>query len=168
MNAALNQQVGNEFGASIEYVAIAAYFASEGLPTLAERFFQQAGEERDHAMRFVKYVLDAGAELEIPAIPAPKGKFKSAEDAVKQALDWEKTVTSQVNALVKLAVSESDYTTQCFLNWFVTEQLEEVSSMDNLLKLVRQAGKDNLIYVEASVAREMERAAKAAGAESAD
>lgn len=152
MNAALNEQVGNEFGASLQYVAIAAYFSGEGLTELANHFYQQASEERDHAMRFVKYIVDAGGHLEIPAIAAPKDAFKSVADAVKLSLDWEQTVTGQINELVNLADKEGDHITENFLAWFVGEQLEELTTMDNLLKVVKLAG-NNLLYIEEYVAR---------------
>jgi len=152
MNAALNRQVGNEFGASLQYVSIAAYFSGEGLTELANHFYQQAAEERDHAMRFVKYIVDAGGSLAIPAVAAPKGSFKSVAEAVKLSLDWEKTVTGQINDLVNLADDAGDHITENFLAWFVGEQLEELTTMDNLLKVVKLAG-DNLLYIEEYVAR---------------
>jgi len=152
MNAALNEQVGHEFGASLQYVAIAAYFDSDNLPELAAHFYRQAEEERDHAMRFVNYVVDAGGKVALPAVPAPKSGFASAEEAVKLSVDWELTVTKQINALVDLAIKETDHTTQNFLQWFVTEQLEEVSSMERLLSMIRRAGA-NLLFVEDYLAR---------------
>jgi ferritin len=154
MNAAINEQIGHEFEASLQYVAIASYFAGEGLTELAGRFYQQATEERDHAMKFVKYVVDAGGKAEIPAIPAATSSFASVEEAVRHALEWEQEVTRRINGLVKLALKESDYLTQTFLGWFVAEQLEEVASMENLLRVVRRAGEENLIYVEAYLARQ--------------
>ena len=153
MNAALNEQVGHEFGASLQYVAIAAYFDSDNLPELAAHFYRQADEERDHAMRLVNYVVDAGGKVTIPAVPAPKSGFASAEEAVKLSVDWELTVTKQINALVDLAIKETDHTTQNFLQWFVTEQLEEVSSMERLLSMIRRAGA-NLLFVEDYLARQ--------------
>jgi ferritin len=160
MNAALNEQIGNEFGASLQYVAIACHFANEGLSALAEHFFKQANEEREHAMRFVKYILDAGGKVEIPAIPAPQSAFKSAAEAVKLSLDWEMTVTRQINDLVNLAIKESDHLAHSTLIWFVKEQLEEVSSMDNLLKVVQRAGENNLIHVEQFLMRLHQKAAE--------
>jgi len=100
----------------------------------------------------VNYVLDAGGMPEIPAIPAPKSRFQSAEDAVKLSLDWEITVTKQINELVDLAGKENDHTSHTFLQWYVNEQLEEVSSMDMLLKMVKRAG-NNLLFVEDYLAR---------------
>ncbi len=163
MNAAINQQIGAEFGASLQYVAMASYFQVESYPVLAAHFFKQSAEERDHAMRFVRYVLDAGGHIQIPDIPAPKNDFKSADEAVALALDWEKNVTTMINNLVGLAIKETDYLTQNMLGWFVNEQLEEVSSMDNLLKLVRRAGEKNLFYVENYLSHQSPAPAPGAG-----
>ncbi len=148
MNAALNEQIGHEFGASIQYVAIATYFDGEGLPQLAERFYAQATEERDHAMRFVKYLVDADGQVEIPAIPAPRAGFRSAEEAVQLSLTWEMTVTKQINQLVDLAIRQNDHMTKNVLDWFVNEQREEVASMDTLLRMVKRAGESGLLFVE--------------------
>ena len=153
MNSAINEQIGNEFGASLQYVSIASYFDREGLPELAGHFYQQAAEERDHAMRFVKFVVDAGGVVKIPAIPAPKHSFGSAEEAVQLSLDSETTVTQEINGLVDLALKENDHITKNFLNWFVTEQLEEVSSVSTLLSIIKRAGKEGLLFVETYVAR---------------
>ena len=149
---AINEQIGNEFGASLQYVAIAAHFSTDALPQLAEHFFAQAEEEKEHAMRFIKYVVDAGGRVVLPAIDAPQANFKTAEAAIQLSLDQEVKVTHQINALVELARSENDYITINFLQWFLTEQLEEVSSMDNLLKVV-QRGSENLLQVEEYLAR---------------
>ena len=148
MNAALNTQVGHEFGASLQYVQIATYFDREGLPTLARHFYKQSEEERDHAMKFVRFIADASGEVAIPAIPAPQPTFKSAEEAVRKSVDWEVTVTKQINALMDLAIKDNDHITRNFLNWFMEEQLEEVSSMETLLSMVRRAGESGLLIVE--------------------
>jgi ferritin len=148
---AINEQIGYEFTASLQYFAIAAHFATEALSQLSQHFFRQAEEEKGHALRFIKYVVDAGGRVVIPAIDAPRSTFKTAEEAVKLSLDQEVQVTHQINALVELARSENDYITINFLQWFLTEQLEEVSSMDNLLKIVQRA--DNLLQVEEHLAR---------------
>jgi bacterioferritin B len=89
----------------------------------------------------------------IPATPAPKSAFAGAEEAVRDSLEWEVTVTKHINALVDMAIQETDHTTQNFLQWFVTEQLEEVSSMETLLSVVRRAGESGLLTVEAMLAR---------------
>jgi ferritin len=148
MNAALNVQIGNELAASNQYVAIAGYFDGEGLPVLAKHFFKQAAEERDHALRFVRIVLDGSGELKIPQVPAPKAAFKNSADAVKLALDSELRVTKQINDIVDLAIREKDHLTKNALEWFVNEQREEVTSMDTLLRMVKRAGEAGLFHVE--------------------
>ena len=148
LNAAINEQIGHEFGAMLQYVAIAGYFEGEALPRLAAHFFRQAEEERDHAMRFVRYAVEAGGTVTIPAIPAGKSGFHSAEEAVQLSLEWEMTVTNQINTLMDQAIKENDHAAQIMLNWFVTEQIEEVSSMDSLLRMIRRAGESGLLFVE--------------------
>lgn len=149
LNDAINAQIGAEFGASLEYVAIATFFDGEGLKKLAKLFYEQAEEEHEHAMKFVKYLVDAGGTVQIPAITAPKSGFTTFEEPVKMALDWELEVTKKINALYDIARSENDYAGQHFLDWFVSEQIEEVSKMDNLLKVVRRVGEKNIVMVEA-------------------
>jgi bacterioferritin B len=146
---AFNQQIGNEFGASMQYVAIAAHFQRHQLTLLARLFMAQAEEERTHAMKFAQYLLDTKGDLQIPAIPAPKPTFASAEEAVAAAFEWERDVTRQIGALMELAVKESDYLAQSFLQWFIDEQLEEMVKMDRLLSVIRQSGEKNLLMVEA-------------------
>jgi ferritin len=152
MNQQMNAQIGNEFGASLQYVNIASWFDSVALPVFAQHFFKQADEEREHAMKFVRYILDADGDVEIPQIPAPKASFASAEEAVTLALEWELTVTKQITALLDRAASEKDYVAHDFLEWFAREQLEECSSMDTLLKMIRRAGEANLIQIENALA----------------
>jgi ferritin len=152
LNGRMNEQIGHEFGASLQYVNIAAYFDDAGLPVLTQHFFRQADEEREHAMKFVRYILDAGGRVAIPSIPAPRPEFASAEEAVALALEWEYTVTKQINALLDKASSERDYVAHDFLEWFAREQLEEVSSMDTLLKMIRRAGESGLMMVENALA----------------
>jgi ferritin len=161
---ALNTQVGHEFGASLQYVAISSYFFQEGLPELAHHFQVQADEERAHAMRIVQYIVDADAQLKIPSISAPRAGFKSAEEAVKLSLDWEMKVTEQINGLMDLAIKQNEHLTRNFLEWFVNEQLEEVSSMDTLLRMVRRAGEQGLMFVESYLARKLHGGAVEAGA----
>lgn len=144
----INAQVGNELGASHQYIAIATYFDEEGLPALAQHFYKQSLEERDHAMRFVKMLLEATAAVKIPAVPAPKSGFKNAAEAVKLALDSEKRVTAQINALMDQAIADKDHGNKNALEWFVNEQREEMSSMDTLLRMVKRAGESGLFFVE--------------------
>ncbi len=146
---AFNTQIRHEFGACLQYLSIAGYFDQRRLKLLSKLFFDQAEEEKQHALKFVRYLLDTRGALEIPGIPAPRVKYASAEEAVQAALDWEREVTGQINRLMDLAASQKDYLAQSFLQWFVDEQLEEVRKMDQLLGVVQQAGEKNLLMVEA-------------------
>ena len=149
MSDLMNAQVSNELGASNQYVQIASYFDGEGFSKLAKFFYDQAEEEREHAMKFVHYLMDVGAELHIAAIPATKTEIGSAEKAFEMSMGWEQEVTSQIHAMMDLAIQEKDYASQAFLQWFVTEQVEEISTMENMLQIVRKAGEKNLLMVEA-------------------
>jgi ferritin len=153
LNAAINTQVGNELGNANQYVAIAAYFESECLFGLAKIFYKQAEEEREHAMKFIKFVLDAGGKLAIPAIPAPQNKFQSAEDAARVAYDSEVRTTRQIYDLVEVASAEKNYIATNFLQWFVSEQFEEVSSAEARLAIIRRAG-PSVLMVEAYLAHD--------------
>ena len=146
---AFNEQIGHEFGASMQYVAIAAHFYQRSLTLLAKMFQEQAEEETQHAMKFIKYLQDTKGGLHIPAIPAPKPSFATAEEAVQAALNWEKEVTQQITALMATANKEHDYLAQSFLQWFIDEQLEEVVKMERMLSVVKQSGEKNLLMVEA-------------------
>ena len=147
--AALNKQIGHEFGASLQYLSIAAHFDRQKLMLLAKLFFKQAEEGKQHALKFVRYILDTQGELKIPAGPAPAPTFVSAEAAAEAALKWEREVTAQIKALMDLAVSQNDYLAQGFLQTFVDEQLEEVAKMDRLLSVIQRSGERNLLMVEA-------------------
>ncbi len=164
LTAAMNAQVGSELAASNQYIIIASYFDSEQLPELADFFFRQSDEERMHALKFVHYILEAGGGVSIPAIDATPQTLDSAEDAVKAALDWELEVTSQINSIMDLAIKQNDHLAQSFMRWFIDEQLEEVSTMDNLLGVVRRAG-DQLLLVEDYLVRRGDPHAQEAGAE---
>jgi ferritin len=150
---AVNEQVAYEFGASQQYIAIAVYYDAETLPQLAAHFYRQAVEERNHAMMLVQFLLDSDQPVRVPGVEAPKTAFANAVEPVQVALDQEKRVTDQIAALSKLAREEGDFVGEEFLNWFLKEQREEVSSMSDLLKLVQRASESNLLLAEESLSR---------------
>jgi len=152
LNQAINGQIGSELGASNQYLQVAAHFGREDLPELAGFFFRQSDEERGHALKFVQYILDAGGTVAIPAVSAPTQGIKSAEQAAQLSLDSEKRVTDQINALLQIATAEKDFAALRFLGWFAEEQIEEVSTMNELLNTIRRAG-DQILMVEAALAR---------------
>jgi ferritin len=151
LNAAINAQIGHELENSSRYVAIASYFESECLFGLAKIYFKQAEEEREHAMKFVKFLLEVGGDVAIPAIPSPPSKFASAEAAAQSALDSEVRTTEQIYSLVELAGAEKNYIAVNFLQWFLNEQREEISSAQTRLSVIKRAG-PSVLMVEAYLA----------------
>jgi bacterioferritin B len=150
---ALNGQISNEFAASQQYIGAAVYYDSETLPRLAAFFYRQAVEERNHAMIMVQYLLDAGEEVRIPDIKSQQTRYDDVVGPVRMALDQEKRVTDEINALFKLARDTGDFRAEQFLTWFVKEQVEEISSMTDLLNVVQRT-KDNPLLAEDFLARE--------------
>ena len=150
----LSDQIRNEFTASQQYISIAVYFDGSDLPQLAGLFYQQAVEERNHAMMLVRYLLDRDVTVEIPGVDAVRAGFDSPREAIALALDLERGVTDQIAALAAVARDEHDYLGEQFMQWFLKEQVEEVSSMTTLLRIADRAGA-NLFDLEDFVAREM-------------
>ena len=148
----LNEQIGYEFAASQQYIAVAVYYDSQSLPQLAAHFYRQAVEERNHAMIMVQYLLDADEDVAIPGVDAPQTDFSDVVAPVALALAQEKRVTEQIIELVKLARDEGELVGEQFLHWFLQEQREEVASMTELLAVVDR-GKDNLLTVEEYLSR---------------
>jgi bacterioferritin B len=150
---ALNDQISNEFGASMQYIGAAVYYDAETLPRLAHFFYRQAAEERTHAMMMVQYLLDVGEEVRIPDITGQQTRFDDPIAPVRMALEQEKRVGEEIYALFELARETKDYRAEQFMQWFVKEQVEEVALMHDVLNVVERAA-DNLLLVEDYIARE--------------
>ena len=148
----LNAQMGRELSAANQYLAMAIHLDERSLRELANFFYAQADEERVHAMKFLRYVLQANEKPVIPAIPEPVADFEALEKITKLGLAQEQEVTRRIHELVDLALSEKDHTTNRFLQWFVEEQLEEEATFSELLDVVRQS--ENLLLVEQYVFRQ--------------
>ncbi|HEY7619669.1 MAG TPA: ferritin [Solirubrobacteraceae bacterium] len=149
----LNQQIANEFGAHQQYVAIAVHYDAETLPRLAAFFYAQALEERNHALMMVQYLLDAGADATIPGVEAPRTSFGDIVEPVELALEQERRVSDQIEDLAKVARVEGDYLSEQFTLWFLKEQVEEVATMSDLLRVVERS-RENPMFAEDYLARE--------------
>jgi ferritin len=150
---ALNEQIANEFAASMQYVGAAVYYDAETLPRLAAFFYRQAAEERTHAMIMVQYLLDVDEEVRIPDIPAKQTKFADGIAPVRMALEQEQRVGEEIYKLFELARENKDYRAEQFMQWFVKEQVEEVALMQDLLQVVERS-RENLLLAEDFIARE--------------
>ena len=149
----LNEQIAHEFAAHQQYVAIAVHYDAETLPQLARFFYRQALEERDHAMMMIQYLVDADAEVVVPGVAAPKTGFSDIVAPVALALDQEKRVSDQINELTRIAREAGDFTSEQFTQWFIKEQVEEVATMSDLLRVVERSKHDPM-EVENYMARE--------------
>jgi ferritin len=156
----LNEQIAYEFAASQQYIANAVFYDAETLPRLAAFFYAQAVEERNHAMMMVQYLLDADADVTIPGVSMPESEFADVVAPVVLALEQEKRVSDQIAALVGVAREEGDYLSEQFVQWFLKEQVEEVSTMSSLLAVVQRSA-DAPHFVEDYLAREHSGAAAA-------
>lgn len=150
----LIEQVRHEFTASQQYVAVAAWFDSQDLPQLARVFYRQSLEERDHAMMIVRFLLDTDVPAAIPGTDGVRNDFSAVHEPVELALAQEREVTEQFRRLAAVAREEQDYQGEQFLQWFLTEQVEEVAKMSTLLTVIKRA-QGNLFEVENFVARDM-------------
>lgn len=139
MAARLNEQVCHEFYAFYSYLEMAYSFEAMNLPVFAKWFFVQAEEEKGHAMKIAQYMIDQGARVKLQALKAPRTGYKTALEIVKAARDHELGVTKQVNEISDLAFKEKDHATRQFIDWKVEEQVEEVSSANQLVELVKMA-----------------------------
>jgi ferritin len=151
---ALNDQVANELAASHQYVAIGAHYESQTLPQLARFFYAQAVEERGHAMMMIKYLLDTDAPVMLREVAGPTSEFADHIAPIRMALEQERKVSAQISELFSVAREEGDYLSEQFVQWFLKEQVEEVSAMTTLVNVAKRAG-DNLFHLEDFLAREI-------------
>ena len=128
MTTALNGQIVAELYSSYLYVSMSAWLQSEGYLGAAKWMGLQAREEVYHADKFYKYIIDRGGQVKLGAIEAPPFKWKTPLEVFEEAYAHEQKVTSLINNLMTLAKAENDHASEIFLQWFVTEQVEEEAS----------------------------------------
>src|SRR4051794_27640052 len=133
------------------------------MPRMAAFFYGQALEERDHAMMMVQYLIDTDADVTIPGVDAPESAFADVVAPLELALDQEKRVTEQINALLRIAREENDFASEQFMQWFIKEQVEEMATMSDLLAVVSR-NRDDVEDIEEYVAREQSGSETDAGA----
>jgi ferritin len=150
---AMNEQVANEFAASHQYVAIAAHYESQTLPQLARFFYEQAIEERGHAMMMIKYLLDTDSPVRLREVRAPEIAFADHIAPIRLALEQERTVSAQIGELFRIARDEGDFLSEQFVQWFLKEQVEEVATMTEILDVADRV-KDFPMWLEEFIARE--------------
>lgn len=140
MNDALNEQVKWELFSSYLYLGMSSWYNQNGLPGFAHWMMMQAEEEMHHAMKFYRYILERGGETKLHAIDSPTQCWESATDVFEYGLAHEIDVTRRINALMDVAYAEKDHACTIFLQWFITEQVEEEDSFNDILSKLRLIG----------------------------
>lgn len=135
---ALNEQVGREFAAAHQYVAIGGFYDGQTYPQLAKFFYKHADEERGHAMKLVNYVLESGAQLNLGNVAAPQGVFEGHIEPIRLALELERGNTVAITQLFEAARETRDAASEVFLQWFIEEQVEEEAAMEALLQVAER------------------------------
>ena len=133
MADAINEQINAELYSAYLYLSMSAYFEGLNLQGFAKWLRLQFEEEQAHALKFFDYVHERGGEVELKAIEKPKAKWESPLDAFKQVLEHEQHVTALINKLYEVALEEKDYATQVFLQWYLTEQVEEEDNASSVV-----------------------------------
>jgi bacterioferritin B len=151
--AALNDQIEREMGASQQYLAAAIYYDDQTLPRLAQLFYDQAVEERGHALMMAKYLLDLDVRPHVPGVHEPRAEFTDIVEPIAIALDQERKVTDQISELTSIAREERDFVSEQFMQWFLKEQVEEIDLMSTLLS-VAERSRDRPLDIEDFIARE--------------
>ena len=150
----LNQQTNREIYSAYLYLSMAAYATSIGLNGFANWFNVQVKEEMTHAEKFYNYVNQQSGRVKLKAIEQPPHDFSSAVDLFEKTLEHEKKVTKMIDGLVNVAKKENDHATETFLQWFVTEQVEEEANATEILQKLKLVGKDGngLLLIDSQLA----------------
>jgi ferritin len=146
-----NRQIEREAFSSNLYLAMASWAETSGLSGVAEWFYAQADEERLHMLKFIKYVNERGGRAIIPALKKPSVDYSKVEDVFRDVLKHEEFITASINEIVALALDEKDFNTHNFLQWFITEQLEEEASVKGILDKVKLVGKNNMYQFDRDI-----------------
>jgi ferritin len=142
LNAALNSQMNKEFYSAYAYLSAAAYFEEEELTGFANFFRIQSQEELQHAMRFFEYLHHAGGQAILESIAAPKKDFKTPLGVFEHGLNQEQTLAAEISNLLNLSIAEKHAPTQVFLQWFISEQVEEEALFTRYIKKLKRNGQD--------------------------
>ena len=142
IEGALNEQVNKEFYSAYMYLAMSAYCNSIGLPGFSHWMRMQYEEETMHVTKMYDYILNQGGQIHLKLIEEPPQEYGTPLEVFETTLEHEQYVTGLINKLMDLAVEERDYATQAFLRWYVTEQVEEESNVNDIVAPLRMVGED--------------------------
>ena len=140
MLKALNIHLNEEFYSSYFYLSMAAYFEAKNLKGFANWFRIQSTEEQMHGMKFFDFILQKGGKVSLAQINTPKLEWKSISEVFADTLKHEQKISGLINKLVETALIEKDYATHTFLQWFVTEQVEEEANVEEIIQKIEMIG----------------------------
>ncbi len=140
LEKALNEQINKEMYSAYLYLSMSAWAESENWRGATHWFATQAKEEVGHAMKIYRYVFERGNRVTLEAIDQPKTEFKNLTDVFTRTLEHEKLVTTSIHELVEMAAQEKDHASSVFLQWFVTEQVEEEANVSEMLAHLERIG----------------------------
>ena len=146
MELALNAQLGKEAYASALYLAMATWAEHKGFEGTANWFYAQAEEEREHMLKFMRYINERGGHGLVSKVDEPPAHFKDIKAIFEASLEHEQLVTRAINEIVDLALNEKDFTTYNWIQWFVAEQLEEETSVQRVIDRLNLLG-DHSLYL---------------------
>ena len=150
---AINTQIGREYAASHQYTAIASWYDAETYPRLAQFFHDQADEERLHARKMTDYLIDTGRPVRLGEVRAPINDFADHVEPIRLALEQERGVSVNIGNLVDIARETHDHASEIFLQWFITEQVEEEDTIGGLLQVAERV-REFPMMLEEFVARD--------------
>jgi len=167
---ALNRQIGYEAYASSFYLALAYWCDDQALEGCKKFFLRQSDEERMHMLKIYEYMSESGVQPVTPEIARPPFSYDSIKDAFQKVFEQERKVTMAIHELLKLAISEGDYNTQHFLQWYVDEQREEEAVIRMILDRIKVIGEggQSLYYIDKEVDKINMQVIAAEAAESKD
>lgn len=142
VQSALNDQIKKEEYSSRLYIAMAIWCEQKGYPGAAKFLFSHAEEERIHMLKLIHYLNDREGEARLADIEQPDSEFNSLQEVFEKVMTHEKFITEAINSLYEFTVQEKDYTTMNFLQWYITEQLEEESLFKTILDKIKLVGND--------------------------
>ena len=134
----IQDQIKNEWYSAYLYTSMAAWFDSENLEGFAHWMYKQAAEETEHGKKMFEYLIDRGVKIVLQAIPQPPSDFPSALGIFEQSLEHEKKVTALINGIADQADKVNDHPTKVFIQWFITEQVEEEKNASQILDLLKK------------------------------
>ena len=147
----LNEQIVKEGYSSNLYLAMASWADTEGYAGIAQWLFAQAEEELMHMMKFVYFINERGGHAIIPAFEQPPAKFDGIKKLFDQVLEHERYITGSINEIVALAIKENDFATQNWIQWFITEQIEEEASVQSIIDKLNLLGEKNMYLFDRDI-----------------